>query len=197
MRLVLLAVLMAPALLARADHPMLTEDADVLGKDVWQLELHGEAIEGERDEAGAVLSFGITGKADLQLDLPRHGEDSLALKWRFFESGPARAIFKPAVTDSGWGASLAAAYDFDPVEIIGHAGIARADGESSKHYSIAFLWSVRPVLKLVADFARDTNPGRDTQAFGFLYQLADDVDLGFGRKTGDERAWLFGAKLRW
>jgi hypothetical protein len=197
MRLLVLGTLMAPAFLARADHPMLTEDADVLGKGVWQLELHGAAIRNGRDEAGAVLSYGVTEKADLQLDVPRHGDESLALKWRFHESGPLALVAKPEATDSGWGASLVASIGAGPLELLGHLGYARADHESSRHASVAFLWRVLPELRLVADFAHDTNPGRDTQAFGVLYELMEDVDLGFGRKTGDERAWLFGAKLRW
>ena len=188
---------MAPACLARADHPMLTEDADVLGKGVWQLELHGEAIRHERDEVAAVVSYGVAEKADLQLEVPRHGDESLALKWRFHEAGPFALVAKPEVTDSGWGASLVASVEAGALELLGHLGTAREDHESARHASVAFLWRVRPDLRLVADFAHDTDPGRDTQAFGVLYELLENVDLGFGRKTGDERAWLFGAKLRW
>ncbi len=182
---------------AHADHPLLTEDTGVLGKGVWQLELHGEAIRDERDEASLVLGFGITDKADLQLEVPRHGDDSLALKWRFHESGPLSMVFKPEVTDAGWGAAFAAAYDLDPVEVIGHIGYARADGESTRHASVAFLFAALSNLKLVLDFAHDTNPDRDSQVLGFAYALAREIDLGFGRQLGDERAWLFGLKLRW
>ena len=144
-----------------------------------------------------MLGFGITDKADLQLEAPRHGDDALALKWRFHESGPLSMVFKPEVTDSGWGAAFAAGYELDPVEVIGHVGYSRADGESSRHASVAFLFAALSNLKLVLDFARDTDPDRDAQVVGFLYGLARDIDLGFGRQLGDERAGLFGAKLRW
>jgi hypothetical protein len=182
---------------ALADHPLLTEDTGVLGKGAWQLELHGEAIKDERDEAAAVLSFGIADRADVQLEVPRQGDSSLALKWRFYEAGRVSAIVKPELADSGWAVNLAAAFDFDPLEVVGHLGTARGDGESSDHHSVAFLWSVFPVLKLVADFAHDTNPHRDMQVLGLTYALAREIDLGFGRQLGDVRAWLFGVKLRW
>lgn len=194
---VLLALVLAWTAAARADHPMLTEDADVLGKGVWQLELHGEAIRDERDPAAAVLSHGIAPSVDLQLELARSGDDSLALKWRFHEAGPLKLVAKPELTDSGWGASFVAGYEIGAVELLGHLGYARADGESLRHASAALLLQALSNLKVVLDFARDTNPGRDTHVLGLIYALARDIDLGFGRKAGDERAWLFGAKLRW
>jgi hypothetical protein len=182
---------------AQASHPLLTEDTGVLGAGVWQLELHGEAIRAERDHAAAVLAYGVAASADLQLEAPRDGDATLSLKWRFYEAGPLRLVLKPDVTDSGWGANFVAGYELGAVELLGHLGYARADGESSRHTSAAILVSALANLKLALDFARDTNPERDTRVLGLIYALARDIDLGFGRKGGDERAWLFGAKLRW
>jgi hypothetical protein len=181
----------------RASHPLITEDTGVLGSGAWQLELHGEAIRHERDHAAAVVGYGIAEKADLQLEAPRDGEATLSLKWRFHEAGPLSLVFKPDLSDSGWGANLVAGYQLGAFELLGHLGHARADGESSRHASTAILFSAVANLKLALDFARDTNPDRDTHVLGLIYALARDIDLGFGRKGGDERAWLFGAKFRW
>lgn len=169
----------------------------MLGKGAWQLELHGDAIRHERDQVSAVLGYGVAEKADLQLEVPRDGDASLAVKWRFHEAGPLSMVLKPEVTDSGWGTSFAAGCEIGALELLGHIGYARADGESLWHASAALLWAATETLKLVLDFARDTDPDRDTHVLGVAWALAPDIDLGFGRKGGDERAWLFGAKLRW
>ena len=195
-RSLLLAGLLAP-LAASADHPLITEDTDTLGAGVWQLEVHGEAIRRERDEYAAVLSYGIAESADLQLEAPREGGGTLSLKWRFHEAGPLSLVLKPDLTDSGWGVNFAAGIRQGALEWLGHLGYAREDSESSRHASLAFLWSMTDALKLALDIARDTNPDTDTWVVGALYGLTDDVDLGFGRKAGDERAWLLGVKLRW
>ena len=169
----------------------------MLGAGVWQLELHGEAIRAERDHAAAVLAYGVAASADVQLEAPRDGDATLSLKWRFHEAGPVSLVLKPDVTDSGWGVNFVAGYELGALELLGHLGYARADGESSRHASAAILFNALANLKLALDFARDTNPDRDTHVLGLIYALARDIDLGFGRKGGDERAWLFGAKFRW
>jgi hypothetical protein len=192
----LVAGLLAP-LAAGASHPLITEDTGVLGAGVWQVELHGEAIRRERDELAAVLSYGVLESADLQLEAPRDGESTLSLKWRFHEHGPVSLVFKPDATDSGWGANLVAGLQQGGVELLGHLGYSREHGASSRHASIAALWSLTGALKLAFDAARDTGPDTDTYVVGALYALAEDIDLGFGRKGGDERAWLLGVKLRW
>lgn len=186
-----------------ADHPLLSEDTGVLGKGTWQIEAHGErARDGGPTALAAVLGYGIAEKADLQLELPyvRHegtGDPSLALKWRFFEAGPASMVLKPFVGEDVWGADLAGAYERGPLEVIGHLGYAR-DDESLWHASLAFLFAATGNLRLVADFSRDRN-GQTVYArvLGVAYALTEDIDLGFGVKSGDGRAWLFGAKLRW
>lgn len=195
-RLLLCLLAFAPSP-ARASHPLITEDTGVLGARVWQLELHGEAIRHQRDHAAAVLAYGVAASADLMLEIPRDGDSMLSLKWRFHEAGPLSLVLKPDLTDAGWGASFVAGYELGAFELLGHFGYARADGESSRHASAAILLNVLSNLKLALDFSRDTNPDRDTQVLGLIYALERDIDLGFGRKAGDERAWLLGAKFRW
>lgn len=205
---------------ARAGHPLLTEDTGVLGKDGRQLEVHGARAkdEGSRtSEGAAALSYGITQKTDLQVELPyvRHdgtGDPSLALKWRFYDEGPVSMIIKPVVSEEFWGSALAASFAPGDFELIGHVGYLRnrIDGERESlwHASIALLWSLGANTKLVVDLGRDTNPDPSSRtsirerAIGVTYALTADVDLGLGSKKGlsdpaDERAWLFGAKFRW
>jgi hypothetical protein len=204
----LFAGLFAFPLVSLADHPLLSEDTGVLGKGGWQMELHGERPrDGGSTALAAVLGYGIAEKADLQLELPyvRHegtGDPSLALKWRFFEAGPASMVFKPFVAEDAWGADLAGAYEVGRLEVIGHLGYARerVDGEraSLRHASFAFLYGLTNHLRLVADFARDsTDEALYSRVLGAAYELTEDIDLGFGVQSGDVRAWLFGAKLRW
>jgi hypothetical protein len=195
-RVLLCLLALAPSL-AQASHPLITEDTGVLGAGVWQLELHGEAIRDERDHLAAVLSYGVGASADLQLEVPRDGDSMVSLKWRLHDAGPVSLVLKPDLTDSGWGTNLIAGYQLGAVELLGHLGYARADGESSRHRSAALLWAAGENLRLALDYARDANPDRDTHVLGLIYALAREIDLGFGRRAGDERTWLFGAKFRW
>jgi hypothetical protein len=114
LRLVLLVSLSAPVCAARADHPLITEDADVLGKGVRQIQLHGSRSRNRHDgvatrstDLAAVLSYGAGGRADVQLELPHareeedgvvaegRGDVSLALKWLFFERDGLKLVLKP------------------------------------------------------------------------------------------------------
>ena len=219
-----LAALCLAALLAagaaRAGHPLLTEDTGVLGKDARQLEVHGARVEDEGShttEGATALSYGITQKTDLQVELPyvRHegtGDPSLALKWRFYDEGPLSMIVKPVLSEAFWGSALAASYAPGDFELIGHVGYLRnrIDGERESlwHASIALLWSVGASTKVVLDLGRDTNPDPSSGAsirervIGVAYALTADVDLGLGIKKGlsdpaEDRAWLLGAKFRW
>jgi hypothetical protein len=174
--------------------------------------------EGSRTtEGAAALSYGITQKTDLQVELPyvRHGgtgDPSLALKWRFYDGGQVSMIIKPVVSEEFWGSALAASFAPGDFELIGHVGYLRNriddERESLWHASIALLWSLGASTKLVVDLGRDTNPDPSSRTsirervIGLTYALTADVDLGLGIKKGlsdpsDERAWLFGAKFRW
>lgn len=76
-------------------------------------------------------------------------------------------MVKPELTDSGWAANLVAGYLMGASEWLGHLGYA------------------------------DTDRKRRAYALGVVYALARGIDLGLGRRLGDEQSWLLGAKLRW
>lgn len=217
-------VLSAPAA-ALASHPLLTEDTGVLGRGVWQLELHGERAR----EAGAyssefspVLSFGITDQADLQLEQPyarAAGETErqdavLSLKWRFWEREALSMVLKPDLYEGGsWRLNFVAGYRLAAVELLAHAGYLRNRGEpqerrAQRHASLAALYSASEKLRLALDLARDTNPDPASRqsvreaVLGLLYAPSESVDLGLGLKRGlsdaaDDRALLAGIKIRW
>lgn len=202
--LLLLLGALAGALLhpadVRASHPLITEDTGVLGRDVWQLEVHGERSrdrEGEVTTRGidssAVLSYGITQQADVQVELPYlreetdgavvqgRGDASISMKWRFFERNGLSLVAKPdlhlatgrdelglGAGRARWGANFVAGYALDGLELLGHAGYLRnrnALGErrSLWHTSIAALYAATEKLRLVLDLGRDTNPDADSR----------------------------------
>lgn len=135
---------------AQANHPMFTEDTQVLGKDRMQVELHGlRAKDGaaRRDEGSVTLSRGVHDKADLQLDVPYLrqraddasvsgiGDTTVSAKWRVYEAGAFSALVRPDVIaptgdDSKglgtgrwrWALNGIAAWEIGPVELIGHVG---------------------------------------------------------------------------
>jgi predicted porin len=109
-----------PALLitlpAWAGQPLITEDTNVLGKGVWELELHGEhahdreaGVRTRRSEIAAKLGYGIGENADLEVEVPHareeidgavaqgRGDASLSAKWRFHEKDGFSLAFKPAL----------------------------------------------------------------------------------------------------
>ncbi len=216
---------------AAANHPLITEDTGVLGRGVWQLELHGERSR-EREagttargiDASAALSYGITDRADLQVELPyvREEEDgrvvaegrddaSLSLKWRAFERDGLSVVVKPDLHEGRrWGLNLVAGYVAGRVELLAHAGYMRnrkpGERDSLRHASIAGIFEASEKLKLVLDLGRDTNPQPAAGSLrelvlGLMYALSRDADLGLGLKRGlsdpaDDRALLAGVKLR-
>lgn len=135
---------------AHANHPMFTEDTQVLGKDRNQVELHGvRAKDGatRRDEGSVTLSRGVHETADLQLEVPYIrlrsddaresgvGDTTVSLKWRVYESGPFALLVRPDVIfptgddarglgagRTRWGLNGAASYEIGAVEVIGHLG---------------------------------------------------------------------------
>lgn len=203
---------------ANADHPLITEDTDVLGRGRSQVQLHGERArdDGARaSEAAVVLGHGLTPQADFQVEMPLSGGDaSVALKWRFFERQSVSLVLKPDIDERGrWGAHFVAGFALGRVELLGHVGYLRnrdSPGErrSLWHASLAALYEVTENLKLALDMARDTNPDPGSHAsirelvVGMLYALSADADLGLGLKKGlsdaaDDRALLAGLKYRW
>jgi hypothetical protein len=196
----------------------------VLGAGRWQIEAHGER---SRDagthttEVAAVLSYGVTQQADLQVEQPYvaegakgRGDASVSLKWRFFERDRLSLVVKPDIHEGRrWGVNFVAGYQAGKVELLGHAGYLRnrstlGERESLRHASIAVLFAATQALKLAVDLSRDTDPDPDSRAalrelaLGAVYALSDDVDLGLGVKKGlsdpaADRALLAGIKFRW
>jgi hypothetical protein len=79
----LLALLLTLPAAGWASHPLITEDTGVLGSGVWQLELHGEQARDSENgvtsralDASAVLSYGVSAQADLQVELPYLREEA-------------------------------------------------------------------------------------------------------------------------
>jgi hypothetical protein len=186
---------------AWASHPLITEDTGVLGAGVWQLEVHGEhardheaGITTRTLDASAVLSYGVTARADLQLELPYQreeagsqtvkgrGDTALSLKWRFFEGDGLSLVLKPdlylptgrdelglGAGRTRWALNAVAGYVFGQVELLAHAGYldnrnTLGERESLRHASIAALYSATDKLKLALDLGRDTNPDPATRA---------------------------------
>lgn len=184
----LLALVAAPAFAA---HPLITEDTGTQGKGGWQLELNGERTkdseEGETfrgKQGNAVLSYGLTDKADLQVGWPYQdngvekgeGDAAIDLKWRFYESGPLSLGLKPGVTlptgddERGlgtgrvtYGTLLIASYDVEGAALHSHVGYRYNANDvglrkSLWHWSGALWWKATEKLKVVGDLSYDTNP---------------------------------------
>lgn len=113
----LLAALALAAQPALADHPLISEDADLAGKGHWQIQLHGERARDRESgsttrttETELELTYGIREDADIKIALPyvREVTDgdvvegrsdlSVAYKWRFYEADRFRLIAKPALS---------------------------------------------------------------------------------------------------
>jgi hypothetical protein len=108
---------LAAALPARASHPLLTDDTNVLGAGVWEFEVHGErarrdAAEGssKSTEVLTKLAYGLAETLDVEVELPYlretvdgavtsgRGDAALAAKWRFYErEGGFAMALKPGV----------------------------------------------------------------------------------------------------
>lgn len=243
------AVALALALVslpAFADHPHISEDADVLGKGLWQIQLHGERA---RDrEAGSTtrttetelhLTYGVRDDADVQVGVPYlrevtdgaviegRGDVSVAYKWRLHEAARGRVLVKPAVTlptgrdelglGSGrisWSLDLVGLYEAsERLELLGNLRYERnrnriGEREPIWHVSAAVLFQLTEPLKLMVDFAQETNrdasarsPIREV-AYGGIYELSKLVELGLALKRGlnapaDDRSVLFALRLRY
>jgi hypothetical protein len=102
---------------AQASHPLFTDDTNVLGKGVWEFEVHGEGARrdgsggrSETTEVLAKLGYGVASTLDVEVELPYvrevvdgsvtsgRGDAAVAAKWRFYEreNGFSMAI-KPGV----------------------------------------------------------------------------------------------------
>lgn len=231
-----LALFIASVPVARAAHPLITEDTGTQGKGHLQLEAFGED---GRERAGgarlerydAVFSYGIAEHADLQLGLPRlrqaasgWGDAALDLKWRFFEKDALSMGLKPGVTlptgdeqrglgagHLGWGTLFILSYEPGPLALHAHAGYRRNRNELGERESLRQLAGAATyglgAVRLIADFARETNPipgggaARYT-TLGAIWAVTSEFDLDAGWRTGRGGAaaddvFLFGATWRW
>ena len=110
-------VLSAPlSVPAWASHPLLTDDTNVLGKGVWEFELHGEGARRNRSdgtsettEVLAKLGYGVAPTLDVEVELPYvrdvvdgtvtsgRADAAVAAKWRFYEAEGFSLAVKPGV----------------------------------------------------------------------------------------------------
>jgi hypothetical protein len=108
---------LALALPARASHPLLTDDTNVLGAGVWEFEVHGERARRDASEGSSKttelitkLAYGLAETLDVELELPYlretldgavtsgRGDAALAAKWRFYQAdGGFSMALKPGV----------------------------------------------------------------------------------------------------
>jgi hypothetical protein len=106
---------------AQANHPLLTDDTEVIDKGTWQLELHGERSR-DRDgnftargtEASVALSYGVAKNLEIQVEQPYlrfkagdgtssaevegRGDVVLELKWNFYEHDGVALLLKPLMS---------------------------------------------------------------------------------------------------
>lgn len=121
---------------AHAAHPFVTDDTGTQGKGGWQFELTADQSRVKEDgvtsrnfEAGAALTYGVTGTLDLGVAVPYVrtktdgeaavrgvGDATIQGKWRFYENESGWSIaLKPAITlptgneDRGLGAGRSTA----------------------------------------------------------------------------------------
>ena len=117
----LLPVLLLIAGTAHANHPLLTDDTEVLDKGRWQLELHGERSRDRQSgfttrgtEAAVALSYGVAKDLELQVEqayvrfkasdgttraeLEGRGDVVLELKWNFYENDGVGLLLKPLLS---------------------------------------------------------------------------------------------------
>jgi len=227
---------------AQASHPLVSEDTEVFGKGVFEFELHGESARrdgppaSETTEVLAKLGYGLGPTLDVEAELPyvreiddgavKEGRADLlvAAKWRFYEKNGFSMAVKPEIAlptgESGlrgdhvrWAATLAGAYDFGRIELLGNLAYAdnrndSGERESLRRQSIAARFAATEKLQLVADLVRSSTLDPQAAAYarefilGATYAVSDVVDLGLGFKKGlndvaDDRGLRAGIKLRW
>lgn len=162
------------AVSAWADHPMLTEDTEVLDAGVWEVELHGER---SRERQGGVttrgtdvtarLARGIVENLHWHVELPYlretalgeiakgRGDATLGLKWRFHDKDSFSLAFKPDLLlptgrdEAGLGAGRVrwAANALAALELIGHLGYTHNRNRIGERVE---LWHVSAALRWAA-----------------------------------------------
>lgn len=155
---------------AQANHPLLTDDTEVLDKGRWQLELHGERSRDRQSgftsrgtEAALALSYGVAKDLELQIEQGYFRSDSvegradvvLELKWNFYEDNHGVAmLLKPLLSlptgsselsaeRAQYGLEFVAAKEFDLFEVLGQAAYASNRNDEGERSS---LWRFSAAL---------------------------------------------------
>jgi hypothetical protein len=152
-RSVLLVVGLLAAGPVGANHPLITEDTETVGRGRWELELHGERSRDRENgttsraaETSVTLHYGIGKDVEVEVELPYvkdesargRGDMELELKWNFLEHDGLALTLKPRLTlptgredpglgtgRAGFGLGLIVAREVGVVELIGEAGYLR------------------------------------------------------------------------
>jgi len=144
------------------------------------------------------------------------GDASLEVKWRFLEKGGFSLAVKPGVSlptgNEGkglgngrppYGVTLIASQDFERSFLYFNVGYVHneykldADRETSRgdiwSGSVAAGVKIMESLTLVADIGVETNAEKESHTWpafllgGFIYSIADELDVDLGVKTGLNR----------
>lgn len=178
------ALVCAPAW---ASHPLLTEDTGVLGRGMWELELHGERSRDRDTELIVKLGYGFAETAGVELELPYsreagaegRGDAGVSVKWRFYEKEGLSFALKPELFlptgreelglgagRTRWALNVAGGYELGRLEVLAHLGYTHnrnriGERESLRHQSLAARLAATDKLRLVADLARESDPEAD------------------------------------
>lgn len=193
-----------------ANHPLLTDDTETLGRGHWQVELHGERTRDRENgvrsfgtDAAVALAYGLGPTLDAQIELPYihlesargRGDIELELKWNFYRREALALMLKPRVAlatgdpEQGlgagrarFGADFVAAREAGEFELIGHAGYLRNRNRIGERAS---LWHVSAALLWAA-----------TERLKLFADLSRDTNpRGTGEGAIREIAWGFQYEL--
>jgi hypothetical protein len=218
-----------------AAHPLVTDDTGTQGKGKFQLELDGEhsrksedGVKGNMTQITPILTYGIVDNVDIILGIPYQrwtmkdvddrisedgfSDDSLDLKWRFYENDGWGLALKTGITlpagdaDKGLGTGrvmyrlfFITTKELKPWAFHVNLGYMRNDNSAHDrknlwHASIAVEVQVVKDLRAVANIGIQRNPDVDDTmhpAFilgGLIYSLSEHLDLDVGIKGGLNRA---------
>lgn len=225
---------------AMAAHPLATEDSGTTGALKFQAEAGGE-FGWDTDSANGVttrtdsqtlnvcLTAGLLDPLDLMVSLPfswqqikedgvsiyDHGglnDVSLAIKWRFLETGPLSFAIKPAISfPSGdhshglgaahpaYGATLISTIELKPLALHTNVGFTHqkhtaADTENVRgnvwSLALAGVYEAMPGLQVVAEIFTAENAHKSSQTWpafitgGGIYSIVENLDFSLGVKGG-------------
>ena len=223
-----------------AANPLVTDDTGTQGLLKFQVETNaefgwdwnarsGNATRSNNQSLNEVFTVGALDPLDLALTLPfswqhtsENGKNtsdqdglndiSLALKWRFLETGPTSLAIKPSITfPSGdhnrglgnarpaYGATLISTMEFKPITVSANIGYTyQYYTNSDKNTHRADLWNlslagtaeVMKGLQIATEVGTTSNiykPGTDWPTFmtgGVIYSAIESLDLSLGIRVG-------------